>query len=221
MISTSIGGRVGSLARFCRQLCAAVARPPRWSSDLPAYVISSFVMLKNFLLAAVLLATGPALAQTKKPATTKKTTVVKKATPAKKTTTTTKTTTATTKAATPVAAPAPAPAPLTQEEATTGLRDALTIGVTKAVQFASEPDGFNLNDDIRIPFPPDAQLVATTLSALPGPVGKQAVEQATNLLNRAAEAAAPQAKAIRAKTAERRAETYQGPKVVPNSKKLG
>ncbi|RZK99564.1 MAG: hypothetical protein EOO62_24700 [Hymenobacter sp.] len=30
-----------------------------------------------------------------------------------------------------------------------------------------------------------------------------------------------QAKAIRAKTAERRAETYQGPKVVPNSKKLG
>lgn len=30
-----------------------------------------------------------------------------------------------------------------------------------------------------------------------------------------------QAKAIRAKTAERRAEAYQGPKVVPDSKKLG
>lgn len=30
-----------------------------------------------------------------------------------------------------------------------------------------------------------------------------------------------QAKAIRAKTADRRAEAYQGPKVVPDSKKLG
>jgi hypothetical protein len=68
--------------------------------------------------------------------------------------------------------------------------------VTKAVAFASEKDGFNLNDDIRIPFPPDAQLVATTLSALPGPLGKAAVEQATNLMNRAAEVAAPAAKDI-------------------------
>jgi hypothetical protein len=148
--------------------------------------------MKNLLLALALCSAAPALAQTtKKATTTKKTTVVKKA-PVKATTkktTTTKTTA--------VATPAPVPvAPLTEAEAASGLREALTTGITKAVAFASEPDGFNLNDDIRIPFPPDAQLVATTLNSLPGPLGKQAVEQATNLMNRAAEAAAPAAKDI-------------------------
>ncbi|TFZ66594.1 DUF4197 domain-containing protein [Hymenobacter sp. UV11] len=151
--------------------------------------------MKNLLLALALLSAAPALAQTKKTTATKKTTVVKKA--PVKATTTKKTTTTVAKA--PAAAPTPAPAPvapLTEAEASSGLREALTTGITKAVAFASEPDGFNLNDDIRIPFPPDAQLVATTLNVLPGPVGKQAVEQATNLMNRAAEAAAPAAKDI-------------------------
>jgi hypothetical protein len=152
--------------------------------------------MKNLLLALALLSAAPALAQTtKKATTTKKTTTVRKttakATPAKKTTTAAKPAVAATPA--PVAAPV---APLTEAEASTGLKEALTTGVTKAVAFASEADGFNLNDDIRIPFPPDAQLVATTLSALPGPLGKAAVEQATNLMNRAAEAAAPAAKDI-------------------------
>jgi hypothetical protein len=150
--------------------------------------------MKNLLLALALCSAAPALAQTtKKATTTKKTTVVKKApvkAATKKTTTTATKTTA-------VATPAPVPvAPLTEAEAATGLREALTTGITKAVAFASEPDGFNLNDDIRIPFPADAQLVATTLNSLPGPLGKQAVEQATNLMNRAAEAAAPAAKDI-------------------------
>ena len=141
--------------------------------------------MKNLFLALALLSVAPALAQTTRK-TTKKT-VVKKA-PAKVTPK---------KPAAAAPAPAPAPvAPLTEAEASTGLREALSTGITKAVAFASEPDGFNLNDDIRIPFPPDAQLVATTLSALPGPVGKQAVAQVTNLLNRAAEAAAPAAKDI-------------------------
>jgi hypothetical protein len=151
--------------------------------------------MKNLLLALALLATVPAVAQTKKATTTKKTTTVKK-TPAKatksKTTTATKAAT-TTKAATPTPVAAPV-APLTEAEANSGLREALTTGVTKAVGFASEKDGFNLNDDIRIPFPPDAQLVATTIGSLP--LGKQAVEQVTNLLNRAAETAAPAAKDI-------------------------
>jgi hypothetical protein len=148
--------------------------------------------MKNLLLALALLSAAPALAQTKK-ATTKK--AVEKKAPVKTTATTTKKTTTTT--AKTAATPAPAPvAPLTEAEASSGLREALTTGITKAVAFASEPDGFNLNDDIRIPFPPDAQLVATTLNALPGPIGKQAVEQATNLMNRAAENAAPAAKDI-------------------------
>jgi hypothetical protein len=143
--------------------------------------------MKNLLLALALLSAASVLAQTTKKAATKKTTVKKVAVkaPAKAT------------AAKKAAAPAPAPvAPLTEAEASTGLKEALTTGVTKAVAFASEKDGFNLNDDIRIPFPPDAQLVATTLGALPGPLGKAAVEQATNLINRAAETAAPAAKDI-------------------------
>jgi hypothetical protein len=156
--------------------------------------------MKNLLFALALLGAAPAVAQTtKKATTTKKTTVVKKApvkATTKKATTTTKTATAT-KAVVATPAPVAAPvAPLTEAEANTGLREALTTGVTKAVGFASEKDGFNLNDDIRIPFPPDAQLVATTLGALPGPLGKAAVEQATNLMNRAAETAAPAAKDI-------------------------
>lgn len=142
--------------------------------------------MKNLLLALALCSAAPALAQTTKKATTKKTTAKKAPVKA-----TTKTTTTTTKTTTVVA-----PAPLTEAEAASGLREALTTGITKAVAFASEPDGFNLNDDIRIQFPPDAQLVATTLNALPGPIGKQAVEQATNLMNRAAETAAPAAKDI-------------------------
>jgi hypothetical protein len=154
----------------------------------PAFFLLSD--MKNLLLALALLAAAPAVAQTKK-ATTKKTTTTKKAVakPAAKKTTTTTTKAATTPAAAPVA-------PLTEAEANTGLKEALTTGVTKAVAFASEKDGFNLNDDIRIQFPPDAQLVATTLGALPGPLGKAAVEQATNLMNRAAEVAAPAAKDI-------------------------
>ncbi|WP_375418041.1 DUF4197 domain-containing protein [uncultured Hymenobacter sp.] len=91
-------------------------------------------------------------------------------------------------------APAPAPTPLTPTEANQGIKEALTQGVTRAVQFASEPDGFNLNDDIRIPFPPDAQIVALTIGRLP--LGQSALDNVTNLLNRAAEAAAPQAKDI-------------------------
>ncbi len=142
--------------------------------------------MKNLLLALALCSAAPVLAQTTKKATTKKTTAKK--VPVKTTTKTTTTTTKTTTVATP--------APLTEAEAASGLREALSTGITKAVAFASEPDGFNLNDDIRIPFPPDAQLVATTLNALPGPIGKQAVEQATNLMNRAAETAAPAAKDI-------------------------
>ena len=144
--------------------------------------------MKKLLLALALLSAVPTLAQTRKTTTKKKTTVVKKA-PVKTAAAPTKTTVA------PTPAPAPA-APLTEAEAAGGLREALTQGITKAVGFASEKDGFNLNDDIRIPFPADAQLVATTLGALPGPLGKAAVEQATNLLNRAAEAAAPAAKDI-------------------------
>ena len=146
------------------------------------------IRIASALMVAGLLATAPvAHAQTKRTTTTRKA-VTKKA-PAKATTRTT------TKTTTKVVVPPPAPVvPLTEAEANSGLKDALTKGVTRAVQFASEPDGFNLNDDIRIPFPEDAIMMKTVLSRLPG--SRTLIETFETQLNRAAEAAAPQAKDI-------------------------
>ena len=94
-----------------------------------------------------------------------------------------------------VAAPAPAPVvPLTQAEASAGVKDALIKSVTKAVEFASEPDGFNTNDDIHIPFPEDMLLLKSTLGSLPGM--STVISTFETQLNRAAEAAAPKAKDI-------------------------
>jgi hypothetical protein len=62
------------------------------------------------------------------------------------------------------------------------------------VQFASEPDGFNLNDDIHIPVPPDLDIVKSTVGRLPGM--NTVFSQLETQLNRAAEAAAPKAKDI-------------------------
>ena len=100
---------------------------------------------------------------------------------------------AATKAATkaPVAAPV---APLTEAQASAGVKEALNKGIVKAVQFASEPDGFNLNDDIHIPTPPDLDIVKSTVGRLPGM--NTVFTQLETQLNRAAEAAAPKAKDI-------------------------
>ena len=98
---------------------------------------------------------------------------------------------ATPKAAAPVAAPV---APLTEAQASAGIKEALNKGIVKAVQFASEPDGFNLNDDIHIPVPPDLEIVKSTVGRLPGM--SLVFTQLETQLNRAAEAAAPKAKDI-------------------------
>ncbi|SFP92075.1 DUF4197 domain-containing protein [Hymenobacter arizonensis] len=92
------------------------------------------------------------------------------------------------------AAAVPPPAPLTEAQASAGVKEALNKGIIKAVQFASEPDGFNTNDDIHIPFPEDAILMKTTLSKFPGM--NTLIATFETQLNRAAEAAAPKAKDI-------------------------
>lgn len=156
------------------------------------------------LLVVGLLAAAPAAqAQTKAKTTTKKTTTTK---------TTTQTAAqkaaaakaaaakaaadkaAAAKAAAAAAAATPAPAPLTEAQASAGVKEALNKGIIKAVQFASEPDGFNGNDDIHIPTPPDLDLVKTTVGRLPGMT--KLFETLETQLNRAAEAAAPKAKDI-------------------------
>ena len=88
------------------------------------------------------------------------------------------------------------PAPsgtVSQTEAAAGLKQALTLGISKGADQASQTDGFYLNKLIRIPFPPDAQRVATTLRTIG--LGSQ-VEQFELSLNRGAEDAAKSAKPI-------------------------
>jgi hypothetical protein len=160
----------------------------------------------SMLVAGLLVAVAPA-AQAQTKTTTKKTTTTK-----------TTTQTAAQKAAAAKAAAAKAAAdkaaaakaaadkvaadkaaaaaakPLTEAEASAGVKEALNKGIVKAVQFASEPDGFNLNDDIHIPVPPDLEIVKSTIGRLPGMA--TLFTQLDTQLNRAAEAAAPKAKDI-------------------------
>lgn len=82
---------------------------------------------------------------------------------------------------------------LTSSEAASGLKEALIQGISKGSDQASQVDGFNLNKLIRIPFPPDAQRVATTLRSIG--LGSQ-VDKFELSLNRGAEDAAKSAKPI-------------------------
>ena len=82
---------------------------------------------------------------------------------------------------------------LTNTEAANGLKAALMQGIGKGADQASQTDGFYLNRLIRIPFPPDAQRVATTLRSIG--LGSQ-VDKFELSLNRGAEDAARSAKPI-------------------------
>jgi len=74
-----------------------------------------------------------------------------------------------------------------------GLKEALQIGTGNAVKMVSRMDGYNKNPKIRIPLPAGVQKVEKFLKA----VGYGAQVDAFELsMNRAAEKAAPEAKAI-------------------------
>ncbi|MFD2717551.1 DUF4197 domain-containing protein [Hymenobacter monticola] len=165
-----------------------------------------FTRIAGPLLVVGLLAAAPA-AQAQTKTTTKKTTTTKTTQTAAQKAAAAKAAAAKTaaakaaadkaaaaKAAAAAAAATPAPAPLTEAQASAGVKEALNKGIIKAVQFASEPDGFNANDDIHIPTPPDLDLVKGTIGRLPGMT--KLFETFETQLNRAAEAAAPKAKDI-------------------------
>ncbi|MDB5271226.1 MAG: hypothetical protein JWP58_4266 [Hymenobacter sp.] len=82
---------------------------------------------------------------------------------------------------------------LSNADAANGLKEALLQGIGKGSDQASQTDGFYLNRLIRIPFPPDAQRVATTLRSIG--LGSQ-VDKFELSLNRGAEDAARSAKPI-------------------------
>lgn len=81
-------------------------------------------------------------------------------------------------------------ASLTNEEVISGLKEALSVGITNSVNLTSITDGFYKNDSIKLPFPSDAQKVKD--KALELKLDGQ-VEKFETTLNRAAEEASKEA----------------------------
>ena len=79
---------------------------------------------------------------------------------------------------------------LSNEEVVKGLREALEIGSKNSSSLASKVDGFNKNDAIKIPFPPEAIKVKNTMESM-GMKGQ--IDKFVVTLNRAAEEAAKDA----------------------------
>ena len=84
-------------------------------------------------------------------------------------------------------------ADLPQSDASGGLKDALTQGAKVAVQQLGKPGGFSNNPDVRIELPGNLGKVAKTMKMMG--MGAQ-VDQLEASMNKAAEAAVPQAQAL-------------------------
>lgn len=84
-------------------------------------------------------------------------------------------------------------ADITGKDAGGGLKEALTQGAAKAVDLLGKQDGFLGNPKVKIPLPESVQKIEGLLRGFG--MGKQADELVT-AMNRAAEAAVPQAKAL-------------------------
>ena len=105
-------------------------------------------------------------------------------------------------------------AALGTDEIVAGLKEALKVGTERVVGTVGRPDGFNGNPEIHIPLPPSLKKVQSALRS----VGASGMADELELkLNRAAEAAAPQAKkvfwqAISDMTLDDAKRIYNGPK---------
>ena len=82
---------------------------------------------------------------------------------------------------------------LSDDKITAGLKQALQVSTTKAVSLTGRPDGFLKNEAIRIALPPRLQTIGKGMRML-GMGAK--VDELEVSMNRAAEQATPQAKAI-------------------------
>jgi hypothetical protein len=82
---------------------------------------------------------------------------------------------------------------LTNVDASTGLRQVLTQGADQAVNLLGRKDGFFLNDQVRIPLPPRLAKAEKVLRM--AGMGSQA-DDLVLAMNRAAEAAVPEARAL-------------------------
>jgi hypothetical protein len=84
-------------------------------------------------------------------------------------------------------------ADISGKDANGGLKEALTQGAGKAVDLLGKKDGFMGNSKVNIPLPPSVQKVESVMRGLG--MGKKADELIT-AMNRAAEAAVPEAKTL-------------------------
>lgn len=82
---------------------------------------------------------------------------------------------------------------ITNTDATTALRTALTQGVGKAVTMLAKQDGFFANPEVKIPLPPNLQKVEQTMRRFG--LGFMA-DNLILTMNRAAEAAVPEARTM-------------------------
>ena len=82
---------------------------------------------------------------------------------------------------------------LTQQDASGGLKDALAQGAKVAVQQLGKPGGFSANPDVRIELPGNLGKAASAMKMMG--MGAQ-VDQLEASMNKAAEAAVPQAQAL-------------------------
>lgn len=82
---------------------------------------------------------------------------------------------------------------LTREEVAGGLKEALSVGISKGAEQAAQTNGFYKNSLIRIPLPPEVQQVETRLRQIG--LGSE-VDKFMLSLNRGAEDAAKSAKPI-------------------------
>lgn len=85
------------------------------------------------------------------------------------------------------------PKPLTNDEVIRGLKEALSVGTNNSTGLASKLDGFNGNQLIKIPFPPEAERVKKTVEDLGM---KDKVDKFVLTMNRAAEEASKEAAPI-------------------------
>lgn len=84
-------------------------------------------------------------------------------------------------------------ADISGKDASGGLKEALTQGAGKAVDLLGKPDGFLSNPKVKIPLPESVQKIEGLLRTFG--MGKQA-DELVSAMNRAAEAAVPQAKSL-------------------------
>lgn len=102
---------------------------------------------------------------------------------------------------------------LSNQDVASGLKEALRVGADRVVTGLSAVDGFNANPDIHIPLPPSLQKAQSALRT----VGLSGMADDLELrLNRAAEAAAPEAKqlfwnAVSTMTFDDARKIYDGP----------